>query len=108
MLGYRVLKGASVMISPYVLYRHPNYWERPEQFIPERFLEQADRPTHTYLPFGAGPRQCIGNNFALMEAAIVAGLALKEYRLTPLGPLTMQPSVTLRPQGPAWANIGRR
>ena len=107
-LGYRVLKGASVMISPYVLHRHPDYWERPEQFIPERFLEQADRPTHTYLPFGAGPRQCIGNNFALMEAAIVAGLALKEYRLTPLGPLTMQPSVTLRPQGPAWANIGRR
>ena len=43
-----------------------------------------------------------------MEAAIVAGLALKEYRLTPLGPLTMQPSVTLQPQGPAWANIGRR
>ena len=107
-LGYRVLKGASVMISPYVLHRHPDYWERPEQFIPERFLEKSDRPTHAYLPFGAGPRQCIGNNFALMEAAIVAGLALKAYRLTPLGPLKMQPSVTLRPRGPAWASIGRR
>ncbi len=106
--GYRVLKGAAVMISPYVLHRHPDFWASPGEFRPERFLEKSDRPTHAYLPFGAGPRQCIGNNFALMEAAIVAGLALREYRLRPLGPLVMQPSVTLRPAGKAWVQVQAR
>ncbi|MFC4452929.1 cytochrome P450 [Deinococcus sonorensis] len=108
LLGYRVTPGSAVMISPYVIHRHPDFWEEPLQFRPERFLEKGERHSHAYLPFGAGPRGCIGNNFALMEAAIIAGLSLKHHRLTPLGPLRLQPSVTLRPAGPALMRVTAR
>ena len=108
LLGYRVPRGGTVLISPYVLHRHQDFWDAPEVFRPGRFLEPDTRPSHAYLPFGAGPRGCIGNNFALMEAAIIAGLTLREFRLTPLGPLRMQASITLRPAGVARVRVTGR
>ena len=107
--GYRIPAGVGVLISPYVLHRHPEYWERPETFDPQRFLT-GERPPAAYLPFGGGPRQCIGNHFALLEAAIVAASVLRGYRLTPLrgGPLEMLPSVTLRPKRGAPVRVERR
>ena len=95
--GYRIPAGVGVMVSPYVMHRHPEHWAQPETFDPGRFLT-GERVTAAYLPFGAGPRQCIGNHFALMEAAIVAGNVLREYQIIPQrsGPLEMLPSITLR------------
>ena len=61
------------LISPYTLHRRPEYWADPEVFNPDRFSEEQskNRPTYAYLPFGGGPRLCVGNDFALMEMQLV-------------------------------------
>lgn len=110
--GYRIPKGTSVDVSPFAMHRLPEFWERPNDFVPERFAseEQAKRPRGLYIPFLAGPRQCIGNSFALMEAQlIVATLAQRfrprsERRVMP----DMDPLVTLRPRGGLHMRPGRR
>ena len=68
--GFHLPRGWLAFVIPYVLHRLPAYWKDPEAFEPERFSPErsADRPKFVYLPFGAGPRQCIGNQFALIEA----------------------------------------
>ena len=68
--GFRIRGGTSVDISPYATHRLPEFWEEPDQFRPERFTPEqvAKRPRFAYFPFLGGPRQCIGNAFALMEA----------------------------------------
>ncbi|WP_293909755.1 cytochrome P450 [Deinococcus sp.] len=106
--GYRIPAGVGVMISPYVMHRHPDHWERPEVFDPQRFLDFGRVPA-AFMPFGGGPRQCIGNHFALLEAGVVAASVLREYRLTPTkgGPLEMLPSITLRPKSGAMVRVER-
>jgi cytochrome P450 len=70
---YRIPKGSIVGVCPFVLHRNPRYWDNPEGFDPDRFLPENEklRPRYAYLPFGGGPRTCIGNQFALMEMAVV-------------------------------------
>ena len=73
-----------VAISPYVLHRHPRYWPEPETFDPRRFMDENGERTRTpysYIPFGAGPRSCIGANFALAEAPLIVGLLMQRYRM---------------------------
>jgi cytochrome P450 len=98
--GYRIPKGAMVMISPYTMHRHPAFWEQPEVFDPERFLPEraAGRPRFAYLPFGGGPRQCIGNTFALTEAQLVLATVAQRYRLrmVPGHLVEPEPVITLR------------
>ena len=81
--GYRLPAGWLALIIPYVLHRHPAYWDDPERFDPERFLpdRSAARPKFVYLPFGAGPRQCIGNQFALLELHLTLATLAQRYRL---------------------------
>ena len=82
--GYRIHRGAVVAMSPMIFHRHPAYWDRPDDFLPERWADpeaEKKRPRFAYLPFSGGPRQCIGNNFALMEAVLV--LAVLAQRFTP-------------------------
>ncbi len=69
------------LLSPYTLHRRPEYWPEPEVFDPERFSEEnvKSRPTYAYLPFGGGPRLCIGNNFALMEMQLVLSVLLRDF-----------------------------
>ncbi len=100
--GFRVPKGATVGISTYLLHRHPDYWEQPEAFVPERFAEASQRPKHIYLPFGGGPRTCIGNAFALMEMQLVLARLTQraQLELAPGTPLALKPSITLRPAHP--------
>ena len=101
--GYRIPAGSSVDISPYATHRHPDFWENPEAFDPERFSVErsAARPRFAYFPFSGGPRQCIGNSFALMEAQLILATLAQRYRLRlqPGHTLTPDPLITLRPRG---------
>jgi cytochrome P450 len=96
--GYAIPARSIVFVSPYVLHRHPRHWEDPEGFDPGRFAREPVRGS--YLPFGGGPRMCIGNGFASMEAELVlATLAQKlRFDLVPGFPLELEPSITLRPR----------
>lgn len=100
--GYRVPRGRMVFLTPYALHRHPAYWPEPERFDPGRFTpeQEAKRPRYTYLPFGGGPRVCIGNHFALMEAQLVLATLLRRFRfeLSPGARVEIEPSATLRPR----------
>jgi cytochrome P450 len=97
---YRIPKGAMVMISPYTMHRHPEFWEQPERFDPERFTPErsASRPRFAYLPFGGGPRQCLGITFALTEAQLVLATLAQSFRLrvVPGQLVEPEPLITLR------------
>jgi len=99
--GYRVPANSEILLLPYITHRHPKYWEQPEEFNPEHFTPEkvAARPRFAYFPFGAGARQCIGNNFALMEAQLIIATVAQKYRLrlTDEQPIKPETSVTLRP-----------
>ena len=99
--GYRVPANSEILLLPYITHRHPKYWEKPEEFYPEHFLPEkvAARPRFAYFPFGGGPRQCIGNNFALMEAQLIIATVAQKYRLrlTDEQPIEPETSITLRP-----------
>jgi cytochrome P450 len=102
-LGRRIRKGTLVMIVPWVLHRHRLLWDNPDLFDPRRFLpgarEKIDR--FAYLPFGAGPRVCIGASFALQEAVIVLARIMRRFHLRPVPHHVVRPvqHITLRPQG---------
>jgi cytochrome P450 len=70
--GYDIPAGSTVILSPYLTHRHPDFWDEPEDFRPDRWLEpDARRPRSAYVPFGAGARQCIGGAFAMLEAQLM-------------------------------------
>ena len=100
--GFRLPRGWLAFVIPYVLHRLPAFWQDPEAFDPERFLPErsADRPKFVYLPFGAGPRQCIGNHFALIEAQLIVATLAQRYRLhlVPRHPVEPWALITLRPR----------
>ena len=94
-------KGIAVLVMPWTLHRHALYWDKPRAFMPERFLPENRDKLHRfqYLPFGAGPRICIGATFALQEAVIALGVLMKRFRFDvtpetkpwPVQRLTTQP-----------------
>lgn len=92
--------GADVLISPYALHRDPQTWERPASFSPARFGVAG--PPRTYLPFGLGPRNCVGSAFALVEIELVLNAILDRYRLRPVDSRRPRPNplLTLRPPDP--------
>ncbi|MBP6440689.1 MAG: cytochrome P450 [Caldilineaceae bacterium] len=102
-MGYRIPAGALVSISPYAAHRHPAFWTDPERFDPERFSPEqaAGRHRFAYLPFGGGPRQCIGNTFALTEAVLILATMAQRYqlRLPPNSHVEVVPQATLQPRG---------
>ncbi|MGA2126874.1 MAG: cytochrome P450 [Xanthobacteraceae bacterium] len=101
--GHRIRPGTMVVIAPYVLHRHRRLWDRPDAFDPNRFLGQArDRiDRYAYLPFGAGPRICIGSAFSLQEATLVLAKITSNFDLevAPGHPVWPLQRVTLRPRG---------
>jgi len=101
--GFRIEAGRLVLVSQYLTHRHPDFWERPEEFEPERFEPEraARRPRFAYFPFGGGARQCIGNHFALMEAQLVlATVAQQCFPEVPEGHRPrLDPTFSLRPLG---------
>lgn len=92
---------ALIVIAPYVLHRHRRLWDRPDVFDPARFLAPAKEriPRFAYLPFGAGPRTCIGSSFALQEATIVLSALVHHFDMNLLPEAKVWPSqrITLRP-----------
>jgi cytochrome P450 len=100
--GYRVPAGATVMMSQWVMHRDPRYYDQPEQFNPDRWLEARVKGASkfTYFPFGGGPRTCIGASFATMEGVLVLAAIAQSYQVRvvqdfPVEPL---PTITLRPR----------
>lgn len=85
--GFRIPRGAVVILCPYLLHRHSAHWEAPERFEPDRFLPEEVKARHryAYLPFGAGPRRCIGQHFALVEMLAVVARVAQRVRLRPVG-----------------------
>jgi cytochrome P450 len=110
--GYRIDPGDNMLLSQYLTHRHADFWEHPEVFDPDRFLPErsAGRPRFAYFPFGGGPRQCIGNQFALMEAAaVLARIAQRfEISLVPEHRIELDPSITLRPRNGVQVRAQRR
>ncbi|GCE10863.1 cytochrome P450 [Tengunoibacter tsumagoiensis] len=99
---HKIPKQTYVLWSTYAMHRHPEFWERPEQFYPEHFLPEqvAKRPRHAYIPFSHGPRICIGNNFAMVESQLILAMVAQRYRLklVPDQKIEPQPLMTLRPK----------
>jgi cytochrome P450 len=100
--GYPVPKGTGVAISQWIVQRDPRWFDRPAEFLPERWQgDLAKRlPRFAYFPFGGGPRQCIGNTFALMEAALLLATIAQKFqlRLVPGHLVVPLASITLRPR----------
>jgi cytochrome P450 len=99
--GYRIRAGSTVAICTYVMHHHPAYWENPEGFDPMRFSEErsAGRPEYAYLPFGGGPRRCIGNRFAMLEMQLIMAAMAQNFELdlVPGPPVNVRPTVNLQP-----------
>jgi cytochrome P450 len=100
--GFLLPRGWLAFVIPYVLHRLPAFWTDPDAFDPERFSPErsADRPKFAYIPFGAGPRQCIGNQFALIETQLIVATLAQAYRLqlVPRHRAEPWPLITLRPR----------
>ena len=97
----RIPAGSVVVVSPYLLHHDPRWWPEPDRFTPERWLgDDPDRPRHAFLPFGAGPRVCIGEGFAWMEARLLISTIARRWRFEhdPTHEVELQPVVTLRPR----------
>ncbi|MER8232407.1 cytochrome P450 [Streptomyces sp. NPDC094049] len=102
--GVTIPAGADVIVAPWVTHRHPDYWEDPERFDPDRFTPEAEaaRPRYAWFPFGGGPRACIGQHFSMLESGVALAMILQRYdfeaidREVPVGS-----AITLQVEGPA-------
>ena len=110
--GMRVRPGAHITISIFVTHRNPNLWPEPERFDPERFAPAAVAGRHrfAYLPFGGGPRICIGNSFAMAEAQVALAAIAQRYRLRLAPGHVVEPIglITLRPKNGIWMTLEPR
>ena len=99
--GVDVPAGATVVVAPWLLHRHKLLWSDPDAFRPERFLPGAREGIErfAYLPFGAGPRVCIGATFAMQEAVVALACILRRVKLSPVLKREPRPvlRITLRP-----------
>ena len=109
--GWSVPKGAMVVVSPYCLHRNPAFWPAPEEFRPERFFKgaNADR-AGTYIPFGIGPRTCIGSNFALMVMPTILAVLVQRWQFECLKdrPVQVKAGITIRPRNGLWMRLTPR
>jgi cytochrome P450 len=110
--GYAVPANSNVLLPLYLLHRHPQFWQDPERFWPERFApeHEAQRPRFAYMPFAAGPRHCIGETFALYEMLMHLYMVGRRYRLAyvPDKPLELEAQINLRTRHPLHMRLERR
>ncbi len=105
--GREILPGDTVMLPIYALHRHHLLWHDPERFDPARFADPRAIDRFAYLPFGEGPRVCIGASFALQEAVIILSTLLARFRFSPVAGRAPKPVLilTLRPEGGVWLQV---
>jgi cytochrome P450 len=110
--GYFIPKGTIFFIAQYFIFRHPEFWEQPEQFDPDRFLpEKANqRPKFAYFPFGGGQHICIGKNLALMESTTILAMIAQQFQIKLVSnqPSEIDPRFTLRPKDGVKVTVHRR
>jgi cytochrome P450 len=110
--GRPVPVGSMVYVPIYAIHRHKMLWHRPEEFDPERFAPEPSKARHryAYMPFGGGPRICIGSGFAMLEGVAILATLLRGVRLTSLAPQPPEPRMrlTLRPGKPLMMRVERR
>ena len=111
-MGHRIPKGWNVIMCQWVVHRDPRFFPDPERFDPDRWADGLAQtlPRYAYFPFGGGPRLCIGNNFALLEAILLLATMAQAYEFTldAEHPVEVQPAVTLRPRTGIWSRLRRR
>lgn len=109
--GYDIPAKSLVLLSPFLTHRHPEFWENPEGFEPERFRSELHKNRHrcAYFPFAAGPHQCIGSEFALMEIQLVVATAMQSYTLDLVSGFTVTPEagLALRPRDGIFVTLKR-
>ncbi len=99
---------SNLLFSVYEIHRHPKLWDNPESFQPERFKEGGRKYSSQYFPFGAGPRKCIGNNFAMFEMVIAVSELMKLYRIRPdFKSIEITPLITLKPKNAQLVFVSR-
>lgn len=105
--GREIRPGDTVMLPIYALHRHHRLWRDPDRFDPSRFADPRAIDRFAYLPFGEGPRVCIGASFAIQEAVIILATLLSRFRFAPVPGRTPKPVLilTLRPEGGVWLRV---
>jgi cytochrome P450 len=111
--GYTIPAGGTLLMSQWAMHRDPRWFDEPECFRPERWADGLERrlPKGAYFPFGGGPRVCIGNHFAMLEAVLVLASIARNWRFSvPPGESEVRPRplITLRPAGPVRLTVSRR
>jgi cytochrome P450 len=110
--GYRIPARSIVMVCQWVTHRRPDLWDRPDEFVPERFVGAApgDIPPFAYYPFGGGARQCIGSTFAIMEAQVILATLAQRFdvELEPGQEVVPDATFTLRPREGIRMRVRRR
>lgn len=97
--GMEIPKGSNLLFSIIEIHKHTDFWEQPDIFDPDRFADNAGMKHPAYFPFGAGPRMCIGNNFAMYEMMLAVTEVVRKYKITPKStPIEIKPLITLKPQ----------
>lgn len=96
--GLEIPEGSTLLFSMYEIHRHKDFWEEPEKFVPERFTDPK-KYSSSYYPFGAGPRMCIGNNFAMYEMILTVAELVSRYRISSnSAEIQIEPLITLKPK----------
>jgi cytochrome P450 len=95
--GYHIDAGQTVVVSPWCCHRDPEFWERPRQFRPERWDRQSTRPRFAYVPYGGGPRHCLGHGLAAQTLRLVVAVICQQRRLHLPEPLAVDAGPTLSP-----------
>lgn len=96
--GFDLPKGTNLLFSVYEIHRHPDFWKNPEEFYPERFLDENIKFSKNYYPFGAGQRMCIGNNFAMYEMILAIISVIERFEIVEKKtPILIKPLITLKP-----------
>ncbi|MFO7321250.1 MAG: cytochrome P450 [Chloroflexota bacterium] len=110
--GYQIAKGTSIYLSPWIVHHDARWYADPDTFMPERWLKDKSElpPREAYIPFGGGPRICIGNGLAMMEAVLILATLLQRYRVSVLAEheVEIELTGTLRPKAGVQARMMER
>lgn len=110
--GYHIPRNSIVFIAPYAIHRRPQFFPNPEQFDPQRFTSEREKelPRYAYIPFGTGPRICIGNSFAMMESQLIIATIAQRYRLHLAADqvIALNPQITLSNKGGMHMQLEKR